>query len=46
VLAGKVQTEAGVPAIAAGGVGGLDDARTILLAGRASRCLLDAVRPA
>jgi anthraniloyl-CoA monooxygenase len=44
LLAGKVQTDAGVPAIAAGGVTDLDDARTILLAGRAERCLLDAVR--
>jgi anthraniloyl-CoA monooxygenase len=46
LLAGKIQTDAGVPAIAAGGVTDLDDARTILLAGRAERCLLDAVRPA
>jgi anthraniloyl-CoA monooxygenase len=45
LLAGKVQTDAGVPAIAAGGVADLDDARTILLAGRAERCLLDSVPP-
>lgn len=42
LLAGRIQAHAGVPAIAAGGVTDLDDARTILLAGRAERCLLDA----
>jgi len=45
LLAGKIQTDAGVPAIAAGGVTDLDDVRTILLAGRAERCLLDPVGP-
>ena len=41
LLAGKIQYEAGVPAIAAGGVTDMDDVRTILLSGRAERCLLD-----
>jgi anthraniloyl-CoA monooxygenase len=45
LLAGRIQ-DAGVPAIAAGGVTDLADAATILLAGRAERCLLDAVRAA
>ncbi|HXM58953.1 MAG TPA: FAD-dependent monooxygenase [Candidatus Dormibacteraeota bacterium] len=41
LIAGRIQNEAGVPTIAAGGVTNADDARTILLAGRAERCLLD-----
>lgn len=44
LLAGSIQREAGTPAIAAGGVTDLADAKTILLSGRAERCLLDAVR--
>ena len=39
--AGRIQNEAGVPAIAAGGVTDLEDVRTILLSGRAERCILD-----
>jgi anthraniloyl-CoA monooxygenase len=42
LLAGRVRGEAGVPVIAAGGVTDLADAKTILLSGRADRCLLDA----
>lgn len=43
-LADKIQNQARVPAIAAGGVTDLDDVRTILLSGRAERVILDAVR--
>lgn len=41
-LAGKIQNEAGVPAIAAGGITDLADVKTVVLSGRAERCLLDA----
>ena len=44
LLAGKIQNEAGVPAIAAGGITDGDDVRTVLLSGRAERCLLDSAR--
>ena len=43
-LAGKIQNEAGVPAIAAGGITDGADVRTVVLSGRAERCLLDSVR--
>jgi anthraniloyl-CoA monooxygenase len=42
LVAGRVRGEAGIPVIAAGGVTDLADAKTILLSGRADRCLLDA----
>jgi anthraniloyl-CoA monooxygenase len=44
LLAGKIQNEAGVPAIAAGGITDGADVRTVVLSGRAERCLLDSVR--
>ncbi|HEX6547730.1 MAG TPA: FAD-dependent monooxygenase [Candidatus Dormibacteraeota bacterium] len=43
-IAGKVRNEAGVPVITAGGVGDLDDVRTILYSGRADMVALDTVR--
>lgn len=46
LLAGKIQNEAAVPAIAAGGITDLADVKTVLLSGRAERCLLDSIRPA
>ena len=42
-LAGKIQNHAAVPAIAAGGITDLDDAKTVVLSGRAERCLLDSL---
>lgn len=44
LVAGKIQNEAKVPTIAAGGITDLADVKTIVLSGRAERCLLDAVR--
>lgn len=44
LLADKIQNQAGVPAIAAGGVTDLADVKTIVLSGRAERCLLDTAR--
>lgn len=41
LLAGQIQNEAGVPAIAGGGITDMSDVRTVLLSGRAERCLLD-----
>jgi anthraniloyl-CoA monooxygenase len=43
-VAGKIRNEAGVPVIASGGMTDLDDARTVLLSGRADYCLLDHAR--
>jgi anthraniloyl-CoA monooxygenase len=44
LMAGKIRLEAGVPTVAAGGIGDLDDVRTVLLSGRADLCLLDHAR--
>jgi anthraniloyl-CoA monooxygenase len=44
LIAGKVRNEAPAPVLAAGGVGDLDDVRTVLLSGRADAVALDAVR--
>jgi len=43
LLAGKIQNEAAVPAIAAGGITDPADAKTVMLSGRAERCLLDCI---
>src|SRR5712692_2869987 len=43
-LAGRIRNEAGVPVMAQGGITDLDDARTVLLAGRADYVLLASVR--
>jgi anthraniloyl-CoA monooxygenase len=42
--AGKLKNEAGVPTMATGGITDLDDARTVLLSGRADYVRLDRVR--
>jgi anthraniloyl-CoA monooxygenase len=43
-VTGRIRNEAGVPTMAAGGITDLDDARTMLLSGRADYVRLDAVR--
>jgi anthraniloyl-CoA monooxygenase len=42
---GRIRHEAGVPTIAAGGIGGVADLNTVILSGRADLCVIDSGRP-